>query len=165
MCSAQGGQDSGGDAAAEQVRALVESGIPVMGHIGLTPQSVHAMGGHRVQGRGRAARQRMLADARALQDAGCYAIVLELVPAELAAEVSRALEIPTIGIGAGAGCDGQILVLYDLLGLNPGFTPKFLKRFASLAETVVGALAKRAMRYAAVFALGIVLGWLAGRFL
>jgi 3-methyl-2-oxobutanoate hydroxymethyltransferase len=131
----------GGAEVAPTVRALVQAGIPVMGHIGLTPQSVHAMGGHRVQGRGRAARQRLLADAKALQDAGCYAIVLELVPAELAADVSKALAIPTIGIGAGVGCDGQILVLYDLLGLNPGFAPKFLKRFATLAETVTDALA------------------------
>jgi 3-methyl-2-oxobutanoate hydroxymethyltransferase len=130
----------GGAEMAPTVRALVQAGIPVMGHIGLTPQSVHAMGGHRVQGRGRAARQRLLADARALQDAGCYAIVLELVPAALAAEVSQALAIPTIGIGAGAGCDGQILVLYDLLGLNAGFSPKFLKRFAQLHETVTDAL-------------------------
>jgi 3-methyl-2-oxobutanoate hydroxymethyltransferase len=130
----------GGAEVAPTVRALVQAGIPVMGHIGLTPQSVHAMGGHRVQGRGRAARQRLLTDAKALQDAGCYAIVLELVPAELAAEVSQAVAIPTIGIGAGAGCDGQILVLYDLLGLNPGFAPKFLKRFANLAEVATEAL-------------------------
>jgi 3-methyl-2-oxobutanoate hydroxymethyltransferase len=130
----------GGAEVAPTVRALVQAGIPVMGHIGLTPQSVHAMGGHRVQGRGRAARQRLLDDALALQEAGCYAIVLELVPSTLAEEVSQALQIPTIGIGAGAGCDGQILVLYDLLGMNPGFKPKFLKQYAQLHEVIGEAL-------------------------
>lgn len=130
----------GGAEMAPTVKALVQAGIPVMGHIGLTPQSVHAMGGHRVQGRGRAARQRLLDDALALQDAGCYAIVLELVPTVLAEEVSQALQIPTIGIGAGAGCDGQILVLYDLLGMNPGFKPKFLKQYAQLHEVIGEAL-------------------------
>lgn len=131
----------GGAEMAPTVKALVQAGIPVMGHIGLTPQSVHAMGGHRVQGRGRAARKQLLADAMALQEAGCYAIVLELVPSTLADEVSQALAIPTIGIGAGAGCDGQILVLYDLLGMNPGFTPKFLKQYAQLHAVIGDALA------------------------
>lgn len=130
----------GGAEVAPIVQALVEAGIPVMGHIGLTPQSVHAMGGHRVQGRGKAARQRLLDAAVALEEAGCYALVLEAIPAELAAEVTAAVAIPTIGIGAGAGCDGQILVLYDLLGMNPGFKPKFLKQFAQLHEVVGEAL-------------------------
>ncbi|GEM_PF-49286 len=120
--------------------ALVAHGIPVMGHIGLTPQSVHALGGHRVQGKSRAARERILGEALALQEAGCYSIVLEGIPARLAAEVSDELTIPTIGIGAGAGCDGQILVLYDMLGLNPEFQPKFLKRFAELGRATIGAL-------------------------
>jgi 3-methyl-2-oxobutanoate hydroxymethyltransferase len=130
----------GGSEVAPIVQALVNAGIPVMGHIGLTPQSVHAMGGHRVQGKGQAARLRLLESAQALQEAGAYAIVLEAIPAELAAEVSAALTIPTIGIGAGAGCDGQILVLYDLLGMNPGFTPKFLKRYAELGSVIGEAL-------------------------
>lgn len=131
----------GGAEVAPIVTALVQAGIPVMGHIGLTPQSIHAMGGHRIQGRGRAARERLLHAARALEEAGCYALVLEGIPAALAAEITAALEIPTIGIGAGAGCDGQILVLYDLLGLNPSFKPKFLKRFAELGQAVGDALA------------------------
>ena len=130
----------GGVSVAPVVTALVASGIPVMGHIGLTPQSVHALGGHRVQGRGLDGRERVLNDALALQDAGCYAVVLEGIPATLAAEVSETLSIPTIGIGAGAQCDGQILVLYDMIGLNPDFKPKFLKRFAELGEVVVEAL-------------------------
>ena len=134
----------GGAAMAETIRALVEIGIPVMGHIGLTPQSVHALGGYRVQGRDDETAQRLEADAQALEEAGCFAIVLELVPAAVAERISRALTIPTIGIGAGARCDGQVLVLHDLLGLNDAFAPKFLKRFANLADEVrraVGAFA------------------------
>jgi 3-methyl-2-oxobutanoate hydroxymethyltransferase len=131
----------GGAEVAPVVQVLVQAGIPVMGHIGLTPQSIHAMGGHRVQGRGRAARERLLEAAKALEAARCYSLVIEGVPTELAREISAALAIPTIGIGAGPGCDGQILVLYDLLGLNPAFTPKFLKRYAELGSTVHDALA------------------------
>ena len=131
----------GGLTVAATVRRIVDCGIPVMGHIGLTPQSVHAMGGHRVQGRGQTARKRLLADATALEAAGCYAIVLEAIPEELAAEVTQLLKIPTIGIGAGAGCDGQILVIYDLLGLDPhGHKPKFVKKFATLGEQALAAL-------------------------
>jgi 3-methyl-2-oxobutanoate hydroxymethyltransferase len=107
-----------------------------MGHLGLTPQSVHALGGYRVQGREEATAERLRHQARALEEAGCFAMVLELVPAELAEEISRDLTIPTIGIGAGPQCDGQVLVLYDALGLNPGFRPKFLKRFADLDREV-----------------------------
>ena len=114
------------------VRALVAAEVPVMAHLGLTPQSVHKLGGFRVQGRGAAARERLLAAAREAEEAGAFSLVLECVPAELASEVSAALAIPTIGIGAGAGCDGQVLVLYDALGLNAGFRPKFLKQFADL---------------------------------
>jgi 3-methyl-2-oxobutanoate hydroxymethyltransferase len=131
----------GGKEVADTVRALVSAGIPVMGHIGLTPQSVHAMGGNRVQGRGRAARERLVEAALALEEAGCYTLVLEGIPSELAAIITAELTIPTIGIGAGPDCDGQILVLYDLLGLNPGFKPKFLKQYAALGDTVVDALA------------------------
>lgn len=125
----------GGDEDTERhVRALVRAGIPVMGHLGFTPQSVHALGGARVQGREDGAAARVREDALRLQQAGCFAVVLELVPAGLAREVSEALEVPTIGIGAGAGTDGQVLVLPDMLGLNPGFSPKFLRRFAELGE-------------------------------
>jgi 3-methyl-2-oxobutanoate hydroxymethyltransferase len=107
-----------------------------MGHLGLTPQSVHALGGYRVQGREGAAADRLLEDARELEAAGACAVVLELVPSELAQRVSKALTIPTIGIGAGPHCDGQVLVLHDMLGLNEGFSPKFLRRFAELGAAV-----------------------------
>jgi 3-methyl-2-oxobutanoate hydroxymethyltransferase len=126
----------GGAPMAPTVRALVDRGIPVMGHLGLTPQSVHALGGYRVQGRGEVAAARLLDDARALEDAGVFAVVLELIPTALARNVSAALTVPTIGIGAGAGCDGQVLVLHDMLGLNEAFRPRFLKRYAELAEEV-----------------------------
>lgn len=122
----------GGQEQAELVARLVSIGIPVMGHLGLTPQSVHALGGFHVQGRGAAA-EKLKADALALQNAGAYAIVLEMVPRPLANEVTAALSIPTIGIGAGNGTSGQVLVCYDLLGLNDTFKPKFLKHFAHLA--------------------------------
>ncbi len=125
--------EGGDEAAAETVARLVRAGIPVMGHIGLTPQSVHALGGYRVQGRTEDDAERLLAEARRLADAGCFAIVLELVPARLAAEVTRAVPVPTIGIGAGPDVDGQVLVLYDMLGLNEGFQPRFLRRFGDLA--------------------------------
>jgi 3-methyl-2-oxobutanoate hydroxymethyltransferase len=111
-----------------------------MGHLGLTPQSVHALGGYRVQGRGSDAAQQMLDDAHALQDAGIFALVLEMVPEALAERISAALHIPTIGIGAGAKCDGQILVLHDILGFDSGFSPKFLKKYANLGDTVQQAL-------------------------
>ena len=141
---AEGGAESvkleGGVRVAPVVTELVNFGIPVMGHIGLTPQSVHAMGGHRIQGKGAQARERLMEDALALQEAGCYSVVLEGIPASLAAELTAALRIPTIGIGAGPRCDGQILVLYDMLGLNPDFTPKFLKRYAEVGQTTVDAL-------------------------
>jgi 3-methyl-2-oxobutanoate hydroxymethyltransferase len=137
---AQGVKLEGGRPMVETVRALVDRGIPVLGHLGLTPQSVHALGGYRVQGRDESAAERLLADARALQDAGAFGIVLELLPAALARRISAALAIPTIGIGAGAGCDGQVLVLHDMLGLNEVFNPKFLKRYATLGESVRAAL-------------------------
>jgi 3-methyl-2-oxobutanoate hydroxymethyltransferase len=124
--------EGGSPETAQTVAALVRAGIPVMGHLGFTPQSVHALGGHRVQGRESSDRERLLDEARRLEDAGAFAVVLELVPGELAAEITRSLRIPTIGIGAGPGCDGQILVLYDMLGLNAGFEPRFLRRIADL---------------------------------
>jgi 3-methyl-2-oxobutanoate hydroxymethyltransferase len=125
----------GGDThTCEVVSAMVTAGIPVMGHLGLTPQSVHALGGYRVQGREADVAERLRREAHALEEAGVYAIVLELLPAELAAAISKELTVPTIGIGAGAGCDGQVLVLYDALGLNVTFQPKFLLRFAELHD-------------------------------
>jgi len=114
------------------VSAMVDAGIPVMGHLGLTPQSVHALGGYRVQGKGPGEARRLREEAKALEAAGCFALVLELIPAELAREISAELTIPTIGIGAGPHCDGQVLVTYDAVGLNAGFEPRFLKRFADL---------------------------------
>ncbi|MEU3895607.1 MULTISPECIES: 3-methyl-2-oxobutanoate hydroxymethyltransferase [unclassified Streptomyces] len=130
----------GGERSHEQIRLLVESGIPVMAHIGLTPQSVNAMG-YRVQGRGEEAAQQLLRDAKAVQDAGAFAVVLELVPAELAAEVTRSLHIPTVGIGAGPGTDAQVLVWTDMLGLTGGRVPKFVKKYADLRQ-VIGDAAK-----------------------
>ena len=126
----------GGDArVAETIAELVRVGIPVMGHLGFTPQSVHGLGGFRVQGRGDAA-TRLLDDAKRLQDAGAFAIVLELMPAQVAASITAALSIPTIGIGAGVNCDGQVLVLHDLLGLNDRFSPRYLKKYANLSDSV-----------------------------
>jgi 3-methyl-2-oxobutanoate hydroxymethyltransferase len=137
---AHGVKLEGGRHMAPTVAALVERGIPVIGHLGLTPQSVHALGGYRVQGRDEAGAERLLEDAAELEAAGACAIVLELIPAELARRVTGALRIPTIGIGAGPACDGQVLVLHDMLGLNETFSPKFLKRYAHLAETVRSAV-------------------------
>ncbi len=140
---AEGGAESvkleGGAPFADTIRALVRASIPVMGHIGLTPQSVHKLGGHVVQGRGAGQREALLADAKALEDAGCYAVVLEAIPRDLAREITAALRIPTIGIGAGPSCDGQVLVSYDMLGLNPDFKPRFVRRFAELHETIAAA--------------------------
>ncbi|HLE58795.1 MAG TPA: 3-methyl-2-oxobutanoate hydroxymethyltransferase [Candidatus Limnocylindria bacterium] len=124
-----------------RVRAIVESGIPVMGHLGLTPQSATALGGYKAQGRTAARARRMLADALALQEAGCYSLVLEAVPTPVAARITAALEIPTIGIGAGPRCDGQVLVYHDLLGLTEGHTARFVKRYADLATVIREALA------------------------
>jgi 3-methyl-2-oxobutanoate hydroxymethyltransferase len=132
----------GVDGHEDVIQRLAESGVPVMGHLGLQPQSVHAYGGFHVQGRSLEAAQEMLRRARALEDLGAFAIVLECVPAEVAVEITAALRIPTIGIGAGAGCDGQILVLQDLLGLNPDFQPKFVRPFADGARCVLEALGR-----------------------
>lgn len=133
---AHGVKLEGGAHVAPTIAALVERGIPVLGHLGLTPQSVHTLGGYRVQGRGAAAAEQLSRDARALEAAGACGVVLELVPTTLGRSVSAALTIPTIGIGAGSGCDGQVLVLHDMLGLNEGFEPKFLKRYAELGAAV-----------------------------
>jgi 3-methyl-2-oxobutanoate hydroxymethyltransferase len=130
----------GGVAVAETIKAIVAAGIPVMGHIGLTPQHVHAFGGYKVQGRDEASREKILADARAVQEAGVFAVVLEAIPSVLAREIGEILSIPTIGIGAGPHCDGQVLVLHDLLGLFDRFTPKFVKRYAALKDEALRAV-------------------------
>ncbi len=142
----EGGADAikleGGARVTEAVKRIVEAGIPVMGHLGLTPQSVLAFGGYKVQARGEADQERLLGDARALEAAGCFAIVLEGIPAKLGALVSRELHIPTIGIGAGVQCDGQVLVTHDLLGLYLGHQPKFVRRYAELGEATRDAFAR-----------------------
>ncbi len=131
----------GGQERADAVRQIVAAGIPVMGHLGLTPQSVHQLGGWRSQGRTVRAAKRLLDDALALQKAGAFSLVLESVPARLAGLISRKLRIPTIGIGAGLDCDGQVLVTHDLLGLFDRFTPKFVKQYASMHGTMAEAFA------------------------
>ncbi len=130
----------GGEAFAEHVLRIVRAGIPVVGHVGLLPQSVHAMGGFKVQGRGDDAAEQVVRDAVALESAGAFCIVLEAIPPDLAARVTQAVRVPTIGIGAGVGCDGQVLVCTDLLGMSRGHSPKFAKRFAALGDAVVGAV-------------------------
>lgn len=125
--------EGGSEETCEHVQRLVGAGIPVMGHVGLTPQSVHALGGYRVQGRDDSAAERIRMEAKNLEEAGAFSVVLELLPAPLAAEITAASTVPTIGIGAGPECDGQVLVLYDMLGLNDAFKPKFLRSFADLA--------------------------------
>jgi 3-methyl-2-oxobutanoate hydroxymethyltransferase len=129
----------GGARVAASVERVVGAGIPVMAHIGFTPQAEHAIGGYRVQGRGEAAAQRLLEDALALQAAGAFAVVLEMVPAPVAAEVTKTLEIPTIGIGAGPDCDGQVLVWQDMMGLRTGKAPRFVKRYADLHGVMLAA--------------------------
>jgi 3-methyl-2-oxobutanoate hydroxymethyltransferase len=132
----------GGVEMAETVERIVQAGIPVMGHVGLTPQAVHALGGYKVQGQARHVAERILAGAEALAEAGAYAIVLEAVPPDLAELITRRVSVPTIGIGAGVGCDGQVLVCYDLLGMNLGHTPRFAKRYGELGDRVTEAAAE-----------------------
>ena len=132
----------GGVAVADTVQRMVSSGIPVMGHIGLTPQSVNQLGGYKVQGKTLKAAVRLMEDARALEDAGAFAVVLECVPAALAGLITQRLSIPTIGIGAGRECDGQVQVFHDMLGLLTDFVPKHAKRYASLGETIASAVAE-----------------------
>ena len=134
----------GGEMVAEKVHRIVECGMPVMGHIGLTPQSANALGGYRVQGRGRREAVQLLKDACALEEAGAYAVVLELVPAPLARLISQRVTIPTIGIGAGPHCDGQVQVLHDMLGLFTDFVPKHTKQYLRLAEEMKDALGRYA---------------------
>jgi 3-methyl-2-oxobutanoate hydroxymethyltransferase len=135
-CGADAVKLEGGERVLPAVTRLCEIGIPVMGHLGLTPQSVLAMGGYKVQARGEADQERLVREAQLLERAGCFAIVLEGIPARLGAQVSRELTVPTIGIGAGAACDGQVLVSHDLLGFYLGHQPKFVRRYAQLADTV-----------------------------
>ena len=141
QAGAQSVKLEGGRHIAPTIRRLVENGIPVMAHIGLTPQSVHQIGGWRVQGRTRAAATRLMDDAHAVADAGAYAVVLELVPTELAALISQRLPIPTIGIGAGPGCDGQVQVVHDILGLYEAFVPRHTQQYAKLGEAMRSAMA------------------------
>lgn len=141
---AEGGAHSvkleGGVFIAPSVENIVSAGIPVLGHVGLTPQSVHQMGGYKVQGKTVSSREAIIQDALAIEEAGAFALVLESIPAELAQVITDRLKIPTIGIGAGPHCDGQVLVLHDLLGLNTDFKPKFVKTYASLSESLVKAV-------------------------
>ncbi len=132
----------GGAQHAELVRRLVGAGIPVMGHIGLTPQSYHQLGGFKVQGREQGGREKLVADALALEEAGVYALVLEAIPADIAREITDKLTIPTIGIGAGVECDGQVLVSYDMLGMDETFKPRFVRRFATLGTTIKDAVSQ-----------------------
>ncbi len=132
----------GGARMADRVQAIIKAGIPVMGHIGLTPQSVHQFGGYKVQGKNYLDSRQIKQDARDLQSAGVFTLVLEGIPGELAEEITAELKIPTIGIGAGVNCDGQILVLHDLLGLNQDFIPKFVKQYANLADHMKNAVAE-----------------------
>ena len=129
----------GGVDVKEQIKAIVAAGIPVVAHIGLTPQSVNAFGGHKVQGKTEAAAKKLIADALAVEEAGAFSVVIEGVPAKLAALITKKLTIPTIGIGAGAECDGQVLVYQDMLGMYSDFTPKFVKKFANIGEVMKAA--------------------------
>lgn len=130
----------GGEEILESVKLILSAGIPVMGHLGLTPQSINKFGTYNVRAKDEAEAEKLLHDARLLEEAGCFAVVLEKIPAALARKVTESLSVPTIGIGAGAGCDGQVLVLQDMLGINKGFSPKFLRRYADLAEVIDGAV-------------------------
>ncbi|WP_419162454.1 3-methyl-2-oxobutanoate hydroxymethyltransferase [Candidatus Palauibacter sp.] len=134
----------GGFEVVDAVRAMVRAGIPVMGHLGFTPQAVHALGGHRIQGKDDEAASRLVEDAAALEEAGVFSIVLELMPTPVARRVTGAVSVPTVGIGAGPDCDGQVLVLHDMLGLNEGFSPRFLKTYAELGAAVRDAVGRYA---------------------
>ena len=141
---AEGGMDAikleGGKERAETIRAIVSAGIPVVGHIGLTPQSVNMLGGYKTQGKTAAAAKKLIEDALALQDAGCFAVLMESIPRQLAELITEKLSVPTIGIGAGSACDGQVLVINDVLGLFDRFQPKFVKQYANLFEIATNAI-------------------------
>ena len=132
----------GGHEVAEDIKAIVKAGIPVMGHLGLTPQSIHNFGGYYIQGKTVEQANKMIDDAKALEEAGVFSIVLECVPAELASLISEKISVPTIGIGAGVGCDGQVLVLHDIMGLYQGQSPKFVKKYAAIGENMQQAAAQ-----------------------
>ena len=132
----------GGEELLPCIRKILAAGIPGMGHLGLTPQSVHQFGGYGLRAKEEAEAEKLLRDARLLDEAGCFGLVLEKIPAELAARVTQAVSMPTIGIGAGSGCDGQVLVVHDMLGINKGFKPKFLRRYADLFETMTEAIGR-----------------------
>lgn len=137
---AHGVKLEGGQEVAEAVRKITASGIPLVGHLGLTPQSVHQLGGYKVQGKDDKTARKLMEDAKALEEAGAFSVVLECVPAQLAGEISRALTIPTIGIGAGVECDGQVLVVNDMLGMFEKYTPKFVKKYAELGTEIRNAV-------------------------
>jgi 3-methyl-2-oxobutanoate hydroxymethyltransferase len=130
----------GGKEMALTIEAIVKAGISVQGHIGLTPQTIAALGGFKVQGKNAEAAKKLIEDAKALEDAGCFSIVLEAIPAEISKKITESVSIPTIGIGAGADCDGQVLVLHDMIGLFDRFTPKFVKRYAAISKTILAAI-------------------------
>ena len=130
----------GGEEILESVQRILSAVIPIMGHLGLTPQSIHKFGTYAVRAKEEAEAEKLLRDARLLSDAGCFGIVLEKIPAELAARVTKEISAPTIGIGAGGGCDGQVLVIHDMLGINKGFSPRFLRRYADLHSVMTGAV-------------------------
>jgi 3-methyl-2-oxobutanoate hydroxymethyltransferase len=137
---AEGVKLEGGLTIQATIEAIVKIGIPVMGHVGLTPQSVHRFGGYKIQGKSKEQREAIMGDALAVEEAGAFAVVLEGIPLDLAKEISERLAIPTIGIGAGPHCDGQVLVIHDMLGLFDDFTPKFVKRYADIKEVMTGAV-------------------------
>ena len=132
----------GGAEIRESIERILCAGIPVMGHLGLTPQSINKFGTYNVRAREKEEAEKLMADAKLLEEIGCFGIVLEKIPADLAAEVSRELTIPTIGIGAGSGCDGQVLVMHDMLGINSGFSPRFLRRYANIAQVMTDAVGR-----------------------
>lgn len=132
----------GGELISDTIKAIVDMGVPVMGHIGLTPQSIHTMGGYKIQGREKKQRKRLIDDAKTVEDAGAFSIVLEGIPADLAKEITEKLSIPTIGIGAGPHCDGQVLVIHDVLGLYDNIKPKFVKRYVDLKKVISSAVSE-----------------------
>ena len=133
-------KSEGGAEVLESIQRILSAGIPVMGHLGLTPQSINKFGTYNVRAREEAEANKLIEDAKLLEQAGCFALVLEKIPAELATRVSKELSIPTIGIGAGGGCDGQVLVMHDMLGINQGFSPRFLRRYADLGNAITDAV-------------------------
>jgi len=132
----------GGKEVEESIRKIVNAGIPVMGHLGLTPQSIYQFGTYKVRAKEEEEAEKLISDAKLLEELGCFAVVLEKIPAALAATVTKSISIPTIGIGAGADCDGQVLVYHDMVGMNNGFSPKFLRRYLDLYTEITGAVSQ-----------------------